>query len=111
MWPDMENVMSIKPTNVLSVTTLKEDLETDFDRIKAPATFLNLESVSSMLEEIEKLGQQYNRAEKAEQFVTEYKEQMAMIEEKVTGEDKPKVLILMGIPGSYIVGTEDSYIG
>src|SRR5690625_6066470 len=83
MWPDMEIVMSLQPTNVLSVTTLKEDLETDFDKINAPATFLNLESVSSMLDEIEKLGEQYNRADKAEQFVDEYKVQMAAIEEKV----------------------------
>src|SRR5690625_1510131 len=74
MWPDMEIVMSLQPTNVLSVTTLKEDLETDFDKINAPATFLNLESVSSMLEEIEKLGEQYDRVEKAEQFVNNYKE-------------------------------------
>jgi len=111
MWPDMEIVMSLQPTNVLSVTTLKEDLETDFDKINAPATFLNLESVSSMLEEIEKLGEQYDRVEKAEQFVNDYKEQMARVEEKVSGKEKPKVLILMGIPGSYIVGTEHSYIG
>src|SRR5690625_7722408 len=36
---------------------------------------------------------------------------MVRVEEKVSGKEKPKVLILMGIPGSYIVGTEHSYIG
>lgn len=111
MWPDMEVLMSLQPTNVLTVTTLKEDLEADFAKINAPATFLNLESVTSMLEEIEQLGEQYNRTEKATQFVNDYKEQIAMIEEKVSNQEKPKVLILMGIPGSYIVGTEHSYIG
>ena len=25
--------------------------------------------------------------------------------------DKPKVLILMGLPGSYIIATENSYVG
>src|SRR5699024_8720448 len=32
MWPDMEILMSLDPTDVLSVTTLKEDLETDFEK-------------------------------------------------------------------------------
>lgn len=111
MWPDMEIVMSLKPTNVLTVTTLKEDLEEDFNKIKAPATFLNLESVASMLEEIDNLGKMYHRADEAASFVQEYETKMAEIEAKVQAGEQPKVLILMGIPGSYIVGTEHSYIG
>lgn len=111
MWPDMEIVMSLKPSNVLTVTTLKADLEEDFNKINAPATFLDLKSVSSMLDEIEDLGKQYNRADETAEFITDYKTKMAEIEAKVEANEKPKVLILMGIPGSYIVGTEHSYIG
>lgn len=111
MWPDMEVVMSLKPTNLLTVTTLKEDLEEELSEIGAPATYLDLESVSSMLEEIENLGSKYNRENQATEFVADYKEQMENLEAKVNTKEKPKVLILMGIPGSYIVGTEHSYIG
>lgn len=111
MWPDMEMVMSLKPTNVLTVTTLKEDLEEDLTKIGAPATFLDLKSVSSMLEELENIGQQYDRGDQAATYVSEYKEKLAKAEEKIGGREKPSVLILMGIPGSYIIGTEHSYIG
>lgn len=111
MWPDMEIVMSLKPTNVLTVTTLKADLEEDFNKIKAPATFLDLTTVSSMLGEIEKIGEQYNRVNEAEKFVADYQVKMAEIEATIDQNKQPKVLILMGIPGSYIVGTEHSYIG
>ncbi len=111
MWPDMEIMMSLKPTNVLTVTTLQSDLEEDFDKINTPATFLDLTTVSSMLGEIKKIGAQYHRTEEAEKFVADYEAKMAEIEAKVDANEQPKVLILMGIPGSYIVGTEHSYIG
>lgn len=111
MWPDMEMVMSLKPTNLLTVTTLKTDLEADFNKINVPATYLDLKSISSMLEEMESIGSQYHREKEVAQFVAEYKEKMMTIEESVNTNKKPKVLILMGIPGSYIVGTELSYIG
>lgn len=111
MWPDMEIVMSLKPTDVLTVTTLKEDLEEDLKKIGVPATFLNLESVSSMLGEIESIGRKYNRAEEAKQFISDYQEKMAELEAQIDTKEQPKVLILMGIPGSYIVGTGHSYIG
>lgn len=39
-----------------------------------------------------------------EDFYEEYKK-------KNEGKDKPKVLVLMGLPGSYIIATENSYVG
>lgn len=111
MWPDMEITMSLKPTDVLTVTTLKEDLEEDFKKINVPATYLDLKSVDSMLAEMQMLGEKYHREEVAQQFIADYKEKMSAIEASVNQDEKLKVLILMGIPGSYIVGTEHSYIG
>src|SRR5699024_8417840 len=108
MWPDMEILMSLQPTNVLSVTTLKEDLQDDFDKMNVPASFLDFQSVSSMLNEIENLGEQYHRTEQAEQLISDFEKKMKEIEEKVSEKQSPTVLILMGIPGSYIVGTEHS---
>src|SRR5699024_7562224 len=97
--------------DVLTVTTLQADLEEDFKKINVPASYLDLKSVASMLEEIEMLGDKYNRKEEAQQFVADYKQKMKDMEESISIEDKPKVLILMGIPGSYIIGTEHAYIG
>lgn len=111
MDPDLETVLSLKPTEVLSVTNLQKDLEKPFTEHNVPVEFLDLDTVEGMFNEIEKLGETYNRTEQAEAIISEFDDKMDVVAEEVEGKDSPKVLILMGVPGSYIVGTEHSYIG
>lgn len=111
MDPDLEVVLSLKPDNVLSVTNLQADLEEKFTNGNVPATFLDLDSVGAMFDEIIALGEKYDREEQAQRLVDNFDEKMAEVEKSVEGKEAPTVLILMGIPGSYIVGTEHSYIG
>ena len=111
MDPDLETVLSLKPTEVLSVTNLQKDLEKPFTEHNVPVEFLDLDTVEGMFNEIEKLGETYNRTEQAEEIISEFDDKMDVVAEEVEGKDSPKVLILMGVPGSYIVGTEHSYIG
>lgn len=111
MDPDLETVLSLDPTHVLSVTTLKEDLAEPFADHNVPADFLDLESVEGMFAELEQLGETYDRVEEATDVIEAFEEKMAEVEEVIEGKEAPSVLILMGIPGSYIVGTEHSYIG
>lgn len=111
MSPDMELIKSLKPTEVYSVTTLKTDLEEMFKKVKIDASFLNLQSLESMLDEITRLGETYNREEQATTIVTDIRNRLAEIEAETKGEKAPTVLILLGVPGSYLVATEHSYIG
>lgn len=111
MDPDMEIVKSLKPTDVLSVTTLQADLKDTFEKTDTPATFIDLESVEGMYDAILELGKKYDRTEQAETLVNSYNQQLSDIEKEVEGKDSPTVLILLGIPGSYLVATENSYIG
>jgi iron complex transport system substrate-binding protein len=111
MSPDMELVKSLNPTDVISVTTLQTDLEPVFERVQLDATFLNLQSLDHMLSEIEALGEKYNRTEQAEALVSSIKTRLAEVESQVEGKESPTVLILLGVPGSYLVATEHSYIG
>ena len=111
MDPDLETVLSLKPTEVLSVTNLQKDLEKPFTEHNVPVEFLDLDTVEGMFNEIEKLGETYDRTEQAEEIISEFDDKMDVVAEEVEGKDSPKVLILMGVPGSYIVGTEHSYIG
>src|SRR5690625_3758100 len=111
MAPDMELVLSLQPTHVLSVTTLESDLADVFAQHNVPTSFLDLTSIDSMFAEIFTLGEQYGRNEQAEKLINDFTEKMKTIEERIAEQEPPKVLILMGIPGSYIVGTEHSYIG
>ena len=111
MSPDMEMLLSLKPTEIFSVTTLKYDLQEMFDERGINMTYANLESIDAMHEEILKIGEKYDRMEQAEAIVAQFEEKAAEIEKTIEGKEKPSVLILMGIPGSYLVGTEHSYIG
>lgn len=111
MSPDMELVKSLDPTEVYSVTTLKTDLESVFENVDINGEFLDFQSVDSVLTEVTKLGEKYNRNEQAEQVVSEIETNFAEIEASIAEEDSPSVLILMGVPGSYLVATEHSYIG
>ena len=111
MSPDMEALLSLKPTEIFSVTTLKYDLQEMFDDRGIDMTYANLESIDAMHEEILKIGEKYDRMDQAEAIVAQFEEKAAEIEKAIEGKEKPSVLILMGIPGSYLVATEHSYIG
>ncbi|MCM3636661.1 heme ABC transporter substrate-binding protein IsdE [Sporosarcina luteola] len=111
MSPDMEMLLSLKPTEIFSVTTLKYDLQEMFDDRGIDMTYANLESIDAMHEEILKIGEKYDSVEQAEAIVAQFEEKAAAIEKAIEGKEKPSVLILMGIPGSYLVATDHSYIG
>ncbi|GGG82165.1 heme ABC transporter substrate-binding protein IsdE [Paenibacillus radicis (ex Gao et al. 2016)] len=111
MSPDMEIVKSLKPTEVLSVTTLQYELEPVFKNVGVDATFLNLTSLGDMKNAIIKLGEKYDRADQAKGIVKGYDDKIADIRQKTEGRPAPTVLILLGVPGSYLVATEHSYIG
>lgn len=111
MSPDMELVKSLNPTEILSVTTLQYDLEPVFEKVQLDAQFLDLTSLEDMKAEIIKLGEKYSRTEQAHQITQRFDTILQQMTSKVQEEEKPTVLILLGVPGSYLVATEHSYIG
>ena len=111
MDPDAEIIKSLNPTEVLSVSTLEYDLKDKFEQLKIPVDFVDLTSIDSMMAEITVLGERYNRVDEAEALNAELQTQMDEVKTVASTKDKPRVLILLGVPGSYLVGTENSYAG
>ena len=64
-----------------------------------------------MYQSIEELGVIFDREEQARELTDEYQEFYQNFQEEIAGKEHPKVLILMGLPGSYVIATEKSYIG
>src|SRR5699024_12174739 len=95
----------------MSVTTIEHDTKEFFEQADVDARYVNLESIDEMHEDILAIGEDYDRVEEAEEIVQSFNDKVVEMEEKVADKEKPKVLILLGIPGSYLVGTEESYIG
>ncbi|RAT04593.1 heme ABC transporter substrate-binding protein IsdE [Bacillus cereus] len=111
MSPDMEKVKSLKSSEVLSVTTLEYELKPVFDGVGIKANFLDLTSLKNMQNSISDLGKKYGREKQAEEVVTKLDKKVTSIQKEVKGKKEPTVLILLGVPGSYLVATEHSYIG
>ena len=111
MTPDMEIVKSMDTTEFLSVSTLEYDLEDGFEQLNIPATFLNFQSIDSMIQEIQGLGDRYDRKAQADKLVGDLQKRIQAAEVVADNRKGPSVLILLGIPGSYLVATENSYAG
>lgn len=111
MAPDMEVMASLAPDWILSPSSLQSDLQPKYEAINTDWAFLNLKSVFGMYQSIEELGEIFNRQEEAEEMVTEFEEFYEDYQGKNEGKEAPDVLVLMGLPGSYIIATENSYVG
>lgn len=111
MSPDVEIVKSLDPDWVLSPSTLQGDLQPKYAGIGVKSAFLNLKSVDGMYQSIDDLGELFGRQEQAGKLIAEYNNFMKEYESENEGKDSPKVLVLMGLPGSYIIATESSYVG
>lgn len=112
MEPSVEAVKKVNPTHVLSVSTIKDEMKPFYKQLNMKGYFYDYDSLNGMEKSITELGKQFNREKKAKELIDHLNTVKANIESKVAKEKKhPKVLILMGIPGSYLVATDQSYIG
>lgn len=111
MSPDLEVIKSLSPDYVLSPSSLQNDLQPKYASIGVNSLFLNLKSVEGMYASIEGLGQKFDREEEAQDLIDEFNSFMEEYRDKNKGKESPRVLVLMGLPGSYIVATENSYVG
>lgn len=111
MNPDLEIIKSLNPDYILSPNSLQNDLQPKYSSIGVKSIFVNLRSVDGMYDSIEYLGKKFGKEDKAEELVQEYKEFLEKYKSENEGKESPKVLILMGLPGSYIVATDNSYVG
>lgn len=111
MAPDAEAIALLNPDDVIGPDTLAETIEPSYQAAGVPYTFIDLQSVEGMYNSIEMLGEKYGAEEEAAELISEYQEIMAQFRASAEGKDKPRVLMLMGLPGSYIECTPNSYAG
>lgn len=111
MNPDLEIIKSLNPDYILSPSSLQNDLQPKYSSIGVSSLFLNLKSVEGMYASIEGLGEKFGREEEAAVMLEEFDSFMTEYAEKNAGKESPKVLVLMGLPGSYIIASDNSYVG
>lgn len=111
MAPDMEIVASLSPTIILTPNSLQGELESQYDNIGVESYFLDLKSTEGMYASILELGEYFGKEEKAQELYQEYVDFQEEYAASHKEDEVPTVLILMGLPGSYVVATESSYVG
>lgn len=111
MTPDMEILAQVNPDWVLSPVTLMADLKPKYEAAGLSYGFLNLKSVNGMYRSIEDIGNLFGKEKEADALISEYIEFYNNYKANTKGKEAPTVLILMGLPGSYVVATPNSYVG
>lgn len=111
MNPDVEILAGLKADWILSPLSLMGDLRPKYDAIGGDWAFLNLNSVQGMYKSIEELGYIFGREDEAKKLIDDFYDFCEVYNKKHQKDNPPKVLILMGLPGSYLIATQHSYIG
>ena len=111
MAPDTEAIALLDPTDVIGPGALAETIEPAYRAAGIPHTFLDLQSVGGMYDSIAALGERYGAQEQADAMIAEYEATMADFRAATASGERPRVLVLMGLPGAYIECTQNSYVG
>ncbi|GEK33834.1 heme ABC transporter substrate-binding protein IsdE [Kurthia sibirica] len=109
--PNMERLQSLNATDVLSVTTIKPEMDKAMKGSNIPTTFYDYNSIAAMQKSITAMGKDFNRQQEAAKLNKIYDDKIAAIHKRIAGQKKPKVIILLGVPGSYLISTEKSFYG
>ncbi|MBM7642915.1 heme ABC transporter substrate-binding protein IsdE [Streptococcus loxodontisalivarius] len=112
MGPNAEIIASLKPTDIISVSTIKGETKESYGSLESKVTYYDFDSVDGMYASITKMGKRFDKETEAQALIDSISAQISETSSQVSSQTtKPKVLILMGLPGSYLFATEKSYIG
>lgn len=111
MNPDLEILSQISPDWVLSPSSLQEDLRPKYEAANLKYGFLNLKTVFGMYQSIQDMGELFDRRQQAQELIDQFDAYYKDYKETHQDQPAPRVLILMGLPGSYVAATENSYVG
>lgn len=111
MTPDLEVIASLEADVIVSVDSLSDDLRAQFDTLNLDSEFVNLNSYEGLKDTIQQLGDRFNVSEKASELVTSMEERETALADKITNQDGPSVLIIFGAGSSFMVASNDSYVG
>ena len=111
MSPDMEVITSLEPDVIVSVDSLSDELKDSFDGTGAESVFVNLSSYDGLKESIKQLGERFGAQDKAGTLLEGFSEKEAAVEKEIEGKEGPSVLIIFGAGSSFMVCSEDTYVG
>ncbi|MDO5099944.1 MAG: heme ABC transporter substrate-binding protein IsdE [Eubacteriales bacterium] len=111
MNPDMEIIVSLQPTIIYAPDSLSDWLKSGYEKSGMKHSFVDLRSVDGLYRTIHMLATTYAKTEQEASLLEEKRDFEEQLADELAGKEKKKVLILMGLPGSYVAATPNSYVG
>lgn len=111
MTPDLEAVVAMNPDIYVSEFSLKESLDKLFAAQSFEKLYFDNSSFDKVLENIKVLGEAVGKEDKAKEIIANYEKGAKEVIDSVKGKQAPSVLIIFGTPESFMVATENSYVG
>lgn len=111
MAPNLEIVKSLNPSIILSPMNLKGFLKKGYDEASINYELIDLSSPDALHNSVLKIGEMFGEERKAKKIVKEYEKFIEKYRKENEGKEHPRVLILMGLPGAYVVASEASHVG
>lgn len=111
MGPDMEIIKTLNPDWVIGPASLQTDMEPKLKAAGLNGIFLNLESVEGLYKGVQELGELFGCQAEAQAMIDEFAAFYYEYSKENADKESPTVLVLMGLPGSYVVATDQSYVG
>lgn len=111
MNPNMEVLKTINPTMVYVPDSLEDWIDEGLKKHNIPHKYVNLRSVENLYNITNELAIEYKKEDKIKKINEDKISFFEKYNKNIENKKRPKVLILMGLPGSYVVATENSYVG
>ena len=111
MSPDLERVKALRPDVYITSGALQELIENPLKQNKINSLFCNLDSYDDVKKTIKDLSDKFNRKENGEKLLNEITTKEKEILKNIDKNKKPKIMILFGAPGHFMLATKNSFAG
>lgn len=111
MKPDLEVIKSLKLDLFISDSSLENSLKSYLEDNKIPYKFVKLASIDDLKQTISELGKILGREAEAQRLLADINFREAKVLANIREQKKPKVMIIFGAPGNFMLATEKSFVG
>lgn len=109
--PDLEKIKALRPDVYITSGALQELIENPLKQNKINTLFCNLDSYDAVKQTIKDLSNQFNKQENGEKLLNEITTKENEVLKNIDKNQKPKVMILFGAPGRFMLATKNSFAG
>ena len=111
MAPDLEKMTDLEADLILSSNALEDSLEESLEGMDLERAYLPTDSYEDLKLSLEALGIYFEKEDEANTLLQEIEENEASLKEELAGKDLPSILLIIGTADSFMVMSEESYLG